>query len=107
MKIRDILILSGVSEKQVAREIYSKIFPWYARIFASIGLLFGGDPFTAEYQFVLELADCSSGEDIDECFFSYRTDANRIGRIIGKISGLSPRPHRVFAFYKHLKAPKL
>ena len=107
MKIRDILILSGVPEKQVTREIYSKIFPWYARIFASIGLLFGGDPYTAEYQFVSEIADSSSLQDIEECFFSYRTDANRRGRIIGKISGLSPRPHRVFAFYKHLKASKL
>jgi hypothetical protein len=93
-----------VSEKDVKWKISSRIFPWYARAFECVRLLLGGDPFTAEYQFVSELADSSSLQDIEECFFSYRTDLNKRGRIFLWIFGLSPRRRRVLLFYRHLKA---
>ena len=104
MKISAILISLGVPEKDVKWKISSRIFPWYARAFESARLLLGGDPFTAEYQFVSELADSSSRQDIEECFFSYRTNLTEGNRIFRRIFGLSPRRHRVFSFYLYLKA---
>lgn len=107
MKISTILISLGVSEKDVTWKISSRIFPWYARAFECARLLLGGDPFTAERQFVVELADSSSSQEIEECFFLYDTNPIRRGRIFLRILGLSPRRHGVFSFYRHLKAQEI
>ena len=89
VSIRDRLLARGVQERDVTGEICSKIFPWSARVAENIRRLLGGDPSTAESQFVRELADCSSGKELEECFFGYRTDPKRKNRFVLRIVGLA------------------
>ena len=75
--IREILILRGVSPDEVHRTIDSKIFPWYGRVFKRLRRLFPGDPFLRESRLVDEIANCSSGHDIEEVLHFYRNDRTR------------------------------
>ena len=106
VKIRETLISLGVPKEHVAQKIRSEVFPWHARMVDNIRLLLGGNPHTAEQFFVEDIANCSSGAEIDEAFFAYRTNQDRRNRLGSKILGLAPRPHRVFKFYRKLQSQR-
>ena len=103
VNIRETLISFGVPKEHVAQEIRSGIFSWHARIFDHIRLLLGGNPYTPQSGFVQDIANCSSGAEIDGAFLSYRTNPDRRNRLVSRILGLTPRPQRVFKFYRKLK----
>ena len=104
VKIRETLISLGVPEEHVAQKIRSEVFPWYARMLDNIRLLLGGNPYTAEHSFVEDIANCSSGDEIEEAFFDYRMNSDRRNRVASKILGLAPRLRRVRKFYKKLRS---
>lgn len=106
LKIWEMLTSSGVPERDVIQGIEAGIFPWHARLLNNIRLLFGGNPFTPEMAFVQELAHCSTGREIDEALFAYHVNPERRNRRVLRWLGLSPRTHRVFRFYRGLKAPR-
>lgn len=106
LKIWEALTSSGVPERDVIQRIEAGIFPWHARLLNNIRLLLGGNPFTPEMAFVQDLANCSSGSDIDEALFAYHVNPERRNRLVARLLGLSPRRHRVFEFYRRLKAPR-
>lgn len=105
--IRGALVARGLHEKDVARKIRSKIFPWHARVIDNVRLLLGGDPFTAESQFVRDVADCTSHDELNDCLFSYSTNPDRKNHLVSRILGLTPRRSQVFALYKELKPRKV
>lgn len=107
IKIRDALLSLGVPEKDVIQHLYSEIFPWRGRLITSIRLFFGGDPFTAEFSLVRDIAHCSSSNEIDDAFFDYRTDPSRRNRgILARILGLTPRKSRTKELYRKLKSSR-
>ena len=102
--IRETLISLGVPKEHVTQKIQSEIFPWYARAFEYTRLLLGGDPFTANFSFVQDIADCSSSAEIEEAFFNWHSNPARRNRLLLRIFGLKPRRSRVLRFYRKLKS---
>jgi hypothetical protein len=104
LKIREELILLGVSQDEILGEIYSKVFPWYGRIFDKIGVFFGAYSFNTMYRFIEDLAESSSGGDIEAALYDYHNEVGLRHFLLLEVLGLAPRRSRVFKFYRKLRS---
>lgn len=100
--IREAVLHKGVPDTEVLQEIAKGIFPITAQAYEGFRRLLGRPSSTAEWEFVRDLADCTSWGDVEISYSLYESQTERSGllrRLVGGVPNLS----RVRRFYEKLK----
>jgi hypothetical protein len=97
-------MLDRKSEADALSAIRSSILPWYGRLIWSVASLLKKDPFPEESLLLDLIATSASGDDIEDAFFQYGKTLSKPRRLIPRYLGVSPKPSRVFGYYRKLKA---
>jgi len=70
-QLREKLIASGIAADEVHRTIFRNIYPLPHRLWWTLRVTLNSDPFTAEWQFVEDLALARTVHDVDQAVFDY------------------------------------
>ena len=94
--------LSLVSRQEGCWYIYSQVFPMRNRVWRSLRILLGGDPFEAELAFAFALANARTTRDVEDAFYAHRVNPDRLGGVGGFLLGTDPNRKRVYRLFHHV-----
>lgn len=97
LKLKDQLVASGVAANDVHQTIFRNVYPLPHRVWWTLRVTLNRDPFTAEWQFVDDLAVARTVSDIDEALFDYRCQRRDY-----KVFLLHPSRHRARSYFSRV-----
>jgi len=97
MKLKSRLLANGITAEKVHETIFRNIYPLPQRLWWKLRLALNFNPFTAERQFVDDLAHASSADEIDQAMFDYLNERHEYKALLMRPSRKRARSyfHRV------------
>jgi hypothetical protein len=101
-RVCDLLVEGGVHEEQSFRAIQRGLYAWPSRVWEAVRVSFGGNPFSAERQFVSDFAQCSNPQMVEQALLNYENNPLEGAGLLQAVLGGVPTRARALRYFRQL-----
>lgn len=99
--LRERLVTRGIPPEEAPAHIFRLTFIWPQRVWWTLRLLLGGDPYMAEHEFVTDLLGGRTWADLEAALRDYR-----LAPVELRTAFMRPRTRRLRAVARKLNVPR-